>query len=67
MTFAGGLISRRQDQKTALEAGPQPRSAGNFAMYLPDDRYRSKWYIDNGDGPLLLRLDITCSSTPNGT
>jgi hypothetical protein len=38
----------------------QPRawSAGDFAAYTPDARYRSKWYIDDSDGSLLSSLGI---------
>jgi CubicO group peptidase (beta-lactamase class C family) len=37
---------------------PQAWSAGDFAAYIPGARYRSKWYIDDSDGPLLFGLGI---------
>jgi hypothetical protein len=37
---------------------PQAWSAGDFAAYLPVVRYRSKWYIDDSNGPLLFGLGI---------
>jgi CubicO group peptidase (beta-lactamase class C family) len=37
---------------------PQAWSTGDFAAYLPGARYRSQWYIDDSDGPLLFGLGI---------
>ena len=34
---------------------PQAWSAGDFAAYIQGARYRSKWYIDDSDGALLLQ------------
>jgi CubicO group peptidase (beta-lactamase class C family) len=36
----------------------QAWSAGDFAAHLPGARYRSKWYVDDSDGPLLFGLGI---------
>ena len=40
----------------AAGGDPQAWSAGDFAAYIPGARYRSKWYIDDSDGPLLFSL-----------
>jgi CubicO group peptidase (beta-lactamase class C family) len=48
---------------------PQAWSKGDFAVYLPGAQYRSKWYINDNDGPLLFGLGIHgqyCSSTSDG-
>src|SRR5271166_1877565 len=42
----------------AAGGDPQAWSAGDFAAYIPGARYRSKWYIDDSDGPLLFGLGI---------
>jgi CubicO group peptidase (beta-lactamase class C family) len=42
----------------AASGDPQAWSAGDFAAYLPGARYRSKWYVDDSDGPLLFGLGI---------
>ena len=42
----------------ATSGDPEAWSAGNFAEYLPNARYRSKWYVDDSAGPLLFGLGI---------
>ena len=42
----------------AANGDPEAWSAGNFAEYLPNARYRSKWYVDDSAGPLLFGLGI---------
>jgi CubicO group peptidase (beta-lactamase class C family) len=42
----------------AASGDPQAWSAGDFAAYLPGARYRSKWSVDDSDGPLLFGLGI---------
>jgi hypothetical protein len=42
----------------AAGGDPQAWSAGDFAAYIPAARYRSKWCIDDSDGPLLFDLGI---------
>jgi hypothetical protein len=54
----------------AAGGDPQAWFAGDFAAYLTGARYRSKWYIDDGDGRCCSAsafTDNTCSSTPNGS
>jgi hypothetical protein len=36
----------------------QAWSAGDLAAYIPGAQYRSKWHIDDSDGPLLFGLGI---------
>ncbi len=42
----------------AERGDPQAWSVGDFAACLTGARYRSKWHIDDSDGPLLFGLGM---------
>jgi len=52
------VVPRAWLDDIAAGGDPQAWSAGDFARYLPIVRYRSKWYIDDSNGPLLFGLGI---------